>query len=236
MNVHEWGRHGDPPLVFWHSLGPDASGVAIAEIAPVLASSGRHVLAVDAPGFGGSPALAPEDYSVRALVERLRDLVDEREVVRPVLMGHSWGAAIAVSYAGAYPYDVRALVLLDSGHLDYADLPEVDPSLSVDAWIDVVRRSPDPRRAEVRGMAMHGLLEPVSSAWPVLAEHEIPTLLYLATRPPHVAVNREHIGRFQAAVPHADIRWPEDTGHSIFADVGPPLGDEIASWLVDQGV
>jgi hypothetical protein len=48
--------------------------------------------------------------------------------------------------------------------------------------------------------------------------------------------NRRHIARFEAAVPHADVRWPERAGHGILADVGPPLGDAIATWLVEQGL
>ena len=43
--------------------------------------------------------------------------------------------------------------------------------------------------------------------------------------------NREHIGRFEAAVPHAEVRWVPGAGHGILADIGPPLGDEIGEWL-----
>jgi hypothetical protein len=78
---------------------------------------------------------------------------------------------------------------------------------------------------------MHGLTASVSEAWPEIARHRIPTLLVLATLPPHVEQNREHIGRFVAAVPQADVRWAEQAGHGIVDDVGPPLGDEIAAWL-----
>ncbi len=78
---------------------------------------------------------------------------------------------------------------------------------------------------------MMGLVEPVSDAWPVLAERRIPMLLLLATEPPHVDQNREHVGRFEAAVPQAEIRWVPGAGHGMLADVGPPLGDEIADWL-----
>jgi hypothetical protein len=76
----------------------------------------------------------------------------------------------------------------------------------------------------------------VSGAWRAIAEHEIPTLLVLATEPPHGDQNRAHIGRFQSAVPHAEIRWADGAGHGLLADVGPPLGEDIASWLVEQGL
>jgi pimeloyl-ACP methyl ester carboxylesterase len=236
MHVREWGRQDDVPLLFWHALGPEASGAELGEVAPAIVDSGFHVLAVDGPGFGRSPALPADGYRLESLVELLHQLADGRALERPVLMGHSWGGAIAVTYAGSYPEDVRALVLLDSGHIDYRDLPGVDGDRPVDEWIAEVRTWPDPRHAEARGMAMCGLTERVSGAWRAIAEHEIPTLLVLATEPPHGDRNRAHIGRFQSAVPHAEIRWAAGAGHGLLADVGPPLGEDIASWLVEQGL
>jgi pimeloyl-ACP methyl ester carboxylesterase len=236
MHVREWGRQDDVPLLFWHGLGPEASGAELGEIAPAIVDSGFHVLAVDGPGFGRSPALPPEGYRLESIVELLHQLTDERDLERPVLMGHSWGGAIAVTYGSSYPEDVRALVLLDSGHIDYRDLPGIDGDRPVDEWIAEVRTWPDPRHAEARGMAMCGLADRVSSAWAAIAEHEIPTLLVLATEPPHGDQNRAHIGRFQSAVPHAEIRWADGAGHGLLADVGPPLGEEIAAWLVEQGL
>jgi hypothetical protein len=83
---------------------------------------------------------------------------------------------------------------------------------------------------------MKGLTDRVSDAWPSLDEHAIPTLLFLATELPHGLENRRHVARFEAAVPHADVRWPEGAGHGLLADVGSPLGDAIATWLVEQGL
>ena len=235
LAVHEWGDVSDVPLVFWHALGPDPSGADLAAAAPVLAGAGFRVLAVDGPGFGRSRLLPAEGYRLAALVAALRDLVDERELDRPVLMGHSWGGAVAVRYSGAHPDDVRALVLLDGGHIDYGSLSGVSRDRRADEWVEEARAR-DSRRAEARGRAMSGLTEPVSPAWPVLTAHEVPTLLLLATKPPHVEQNRAHIGRFEAAVPHADVRWVEGAGHGLLDDAGPPLHDEIATWLVEQAL
>jgi pimeloyl-ACP methyl ester carboxylesterase len=234
--VHHWGTHGGIPVVFWHALGPDASGSELADIAAVLASDGFHVIAVDGPGFGSTPLLSPERYRLASLVTLLREVIDGLALDRPVLMGHSWGGAVAVTYAAEHPDDVRALVLFDSGHIDYRDLPDVDPERPVEAWVADVEAREDSRRAEARGRAMKGLTDPVSGAWPALAQHEIPTLLFLATEPSHVHENRAHIARFEAAVPHAEIRWPEGATHGLLADIGAPLGDEIATWLVEQGL
>ena len=78
---------------------------------------------------------------------------------------------------------------------------------------------------------MYGLLDRISPAWDVIAAHGIPTLALLATAPPHGEQNRAHIGKFEAAMPHAELRWIENAGHGIVDTTGPALGDEIAHWL-----
>jgi pimeloyl-ACP methyl ester carboxylesterase len=230
LAVHEWGPPDGRTVFFWHALGPDASAEYFAPVAERLAAAGDHVVAVDGPGFGDSPLLEPEGYALDALVDLVQRLVVRLDLEPLVAIGHSWGGAIAVRYAAAHPENVSALVLLDSGHIDYADLPGVDVDRPVEDWVEEVRGR-DGVRAEARGRAMSGLTARVSDAWPVLAERGIPTLLLLATEPPHVDQNREHVGRFQEAVPHAEVRWAENAGHGIVQDVGAPLGDEIATWL-----
>ena len=54
-------------------------------------------------------------------------LADALELQRLALMGHSWGGSIAVHTAAAHPDRIDALVLLDSGHVDYGALPDVEP-------------------------------------------------------------------------------------------------------------
>jgi len=274
LAVREWGDAGLPTILFWHSLGPAVSGALIAEVAPRLVEAGWRVVAVDGPGFGASPLLPPERYRMEALVELARGLVTELDLETVTFMGHSWGGAVAVRFAGAYPEQVRALVLLDSGHIDYRELPDVDADRPVEAWIADAReravswesreafeddfreglKRPSPElleafltgtraegsallgsNPEAWGAAMASLVERVSVAWPALVEHRIPALLLLATEPPHVDQNREHIARFEAAVPHAEVRWVAGASHGILADVGPPLGDEIAEWLARFG-
>ena len=59
----------------------------------------------------------------------------------------------------------------------------------------------------------------------------IPTLLLLATLPPHVEVNERLLPAFLEALPHAEARWVPGAGHGLLADAGPALGTEIAEWL-----
>ena len=254
LAVRDWGGEGIP-LVFWHAMGPCASGAELVEVGPVLAARGYHPYSVDGPGFGASPAAT--DYALRALAAKLHETIDALALERPVVMGHSWGGAVVLAYAAGHP--VRALVLVDSGHIDYADLAAAtnappptqmrwESRAAFDAWLHdgLDRVTPEVLAgynagvhdvdgevtgtpAEVAVLARRGLLDRVSELWPGLAD--TPVLLFLATQEPHHTQNREHIGRFEAAVPHADIRWVDGASHGLIADVGPTLGDEVAEWL-----
>jgi pimeloyl-ACP methyl ester carboxylesterase len=82
----------------------------------------------------------------------VRRLADDLGWTRFVLAGHSWGGAIACHLAAAQPELVSALVLVDSGHLDYADTPGADLSATLDDLIaqgDETRLRLDDRHAVV---------------------------------------------------------------------------------------
>ena len=129
--VRRWGTRDGAPLLFLHALGP-ASSAAFLGLAVGPLEEGYAVAAPDLPGYGGSPPVAPDDYAVPALAELMTRLADELGWDRFVLVGHSWGGAIACHVAAAHPERIRALVLVDSGHLDYADTPGADLSASVE--------------------------------------------------------------------------------------------------------
>ncbi len=135
--THELGDPSAPPLVFLHALGIGTSGRYVSEIAPLLR---RRVVGVDAPGFGSSPPLAPEEYELEPYLQLVRGVLDGLGLARTAVMGHSWGGLVACHLAAADPERVSALVLLDSGHLDYPDQPGVDPDLPLEAWVERVSR------------------------------------------------------------------------------------------------
>jgi pimeloyl-ACP methyl ester carboxylesterase len=125
--VRRWGTRGGAPLLFLHSLGPASTAAFLGLGVGPLEDAGYDVAAPDLPGYGGSPPLPDTDaYAVPALAELVAALTAELGWSRFVLVGHSWGGAIACHVAAAHPELVGALVLVDSGHLDYADTPGAD--------------------------------------------------------------------------------------------------------------
>jgi pimeloyl-ACP methyl ester carboxylesterase len=130
LAVREWGEDGRP-LLFWHALG-DHTSLQPIEVAPILVHDhGFHVLAPDAPGFGGSPRLPDERYEPPALVELARSLLDELGLDRVVWTGSSWGGTVGVHFTAAHPERVEALVLLDGGY--------VDPSFEFGSSLEEIR-------------------------------------------------------------------------------------------------
>jgi pimeloyl-ACP methyl ester carboxylesterase len=134
-------------MLFLHSLGPAASGALLGPGVGPLADAGFAVAAPDHPGFGQSPPIDADAYAVPRPADRSWQIADALGWGELVLSGHSWGGSIAVHAAAARPDRVQALVLVDSGHLDYADQPGADlgkslESLSLEAEA-ARRRAPD---------------------------------------------------------------------------------------------
>lgn len=123
LAVREWGERDGRPFLFLHSLGPAASAAFLGLAAAPLVARGLRLVAPDQPGFGRSPAAPAEGYAVPALGALAWELADVLELEQPIVAGHSWGGVIACHMAAERPVDTRALVLVDSGHLDYAELP-----------------------------------------------------------------------------------------------------------------
>lgn len=108
-------------------------------------ATSSSVTTYDLRGCGQSaPA---EDYAVASFADELAWLCAELAIVRPVLVGHSLGGAIALEAAARHPSMPRAVVAVDPAPFD--PLPEFREALS--ALIAQLRDSAedDPRHAYV---------------------------------------------------------------------------------------
>jgi pimeloyl-ACP methyl ester carboxylesterase len=149
LYVRRWGPLDGKPFLFLHSLGSAASAALIHAGTGPLVDDGYAIAAPDLPGHGESPVVAPEDYEVTRLAQLGVSLADALGWERFVLGGHSWGGAIAVHIAAAHPGRVRALILVDSGHLDYAN----DPNGDINATMEQMIEDGESKRIHVRDRA-----------------------------------------------------------------------------------
>ena len=109
MHCRTYGRDG-PLLIALHG-GPGAPGY-MAPVARGLAD-GFRVLEPFQRGSGG------EELSVARHVADLRELIEEQCAgERPALLGHSWGAMLALATAAEHPGAVGPIVLVGCGTFD----------------------------------------------------------------------------------------------------------------------
>jgi pimeloyl-ACP methyl ester carboxylesterase len=102
--------HG-PAVVFVHGLASEWS-VWFRNISALALD--HRVIAVDLPGFGGSDGLGGR-VEIRHFVDALIQLLDQLEVGRVRMVGHSLGGVIAQQFAARYPARAAALVLVATG-------------------------------------------------------------------------------------------------------------------------
>ena len=95
-----------PTLVFLPGVG-GTTRYWESRIAPLAAS--RRLLLVDLLGYGRSPK-PWTTYSVERHVAELHRVLDGHDHL--TLVGHSFGAIVAVAYAARYPQQVERLILL----------------------------------------------------------------------------------------------------------------------------
>ena len=75
-------------------------------------SSDYRVIAVERPGHGKSDRPSGRTVDVEYQARLLHQALSSLNVAQPVLVGHSWGAALALSYALQYPTELSALILV----------------------------------------------------------------------------------------------------------------------------
>ncbi len=109
-NLHFVIRGSGRPVVLIH--GNPGSCQDWASLYGPLAAR-YQAFAFDRPGHGHSDRPTQgTDVTVETQARLLCSALDELRVERPILVGHSWGGALALVYAVLYPRDVSGLVLL----------------------------------------------------------------------------------------------------------------------------
>ena len=73
----------------------------------------RRAVSLDLRGHGQSEIPRNGDYSLIGMADDVGAVVDTLELERFVLVGHSLGGGVALTYAGAHPERVAGLLLLD---------------------------------------------------------------------------------------------------------------------------
>ena len=130
-----WGTHGSPIVLLGGAAEPAWVWHAVA---PRLASAGHRVFAVDLPPFGYTQRnVQPSMHGWLSLLEGFEKHLG---IVRPLIVGHSLGAAVAAGEALERPHAVTGIVLLDGDALPFGGGHSWLSNLLADPWYDAAYR------------------------------------------------------------------------------------------------
>ena len=110
VRLHYVERGSGVPLVLLHGNGSmiqdfESSGLID------LAAPNYRVIAFDRPGFGHSDRPRNVVWTPGAQAELINGALRRLDVSHAIVLGHSWGASVAVALALKYPSVVQGLVL-----------------------------------------------------------------------------------------------------------------------------
>lgn len=227
LAIQMWGGRGDAVLC-WHGVGFAAcGGRKFAELAPRLVRQGFRVLALDAPGFGRSPALQPEGYHPHSLADLVPGLLDAFEIERALFLGFSWGGDVGCHVAARHADRLVGLILLDAGYRD----PPFDPAVPYETYVKQNERKAEALADTIvepwlvaaveRGMAVG----PPSATRERVAAGRLPVLLVAAGEAPSTDLEQ-----FARDVPQARIYRLDGFGHNVLSDGGETVARLIERW------
>jgi pimeloyl-ACP methyl ester carboxylesterase len=126
LKVHYQQVGNGPDVVMVHGI---TGNLAVWHLHLVPALAGRYrLLTYDLRGHGLSDT-PPSGYTLDDMADDLLRLLDALDIERPVVVGHSYGADIALYLAAAHPRRVAEVIAIE------AALPAMEQVRDHDAWI-----------------------------------------------------------------------------------------------------
>jgi pimeloyl-ACP methyl ester carboxylesterase len=255
LHYCEWGPISAPPVLLLH--GGSAHSHWWESFADAIAD-GYHVIALDLRGHGDSSHADPPAYRISDYVSDLAALVDQLQLPRLHLIGHSLGAMVAGAFAPARIGRLLSLTLVDAQlHFSAAGVRYLQrlarfPQLSYPDLATAVRRfrvlptQTSAARAVIERMgawgfresegrwvlkfdrASLGQLEPVDLL-PALAQVCLPICV---VRGEHSTVlTRERAEVIQAHLPQARLIEIPDAHHHVMLDNLPAFAGQTRAFL-----
>lgn len=112
VHYQEFGERTAPPMILIH--GYTASVYVWKNAAPLLAEAGFRVIAIDLLGFGYSEKPAWFDYTIQSQARMVSRFMNLLGIGRSIVVGSSYGGAVAATMTLDEPERVEKLVLVDA--------------------------------------------------------------------------------------------------------------------------
>jgi len=111
IRLHYLEKGEGPPVVLIHGNVVTAEDFVLSGVFDRLARNHR-VIAFDRPGYGYSERPQGSLWTAIEQADLLQDAFDQLGIERPIVVGHSWGALVAMELALGQPDAVSGLVVL----------------------------------------------------------------------------------------------------------------------------
>jgi pimeloyl-ACP methyl ester carboxylesterase len=123
VRLHYSDRGEGSPVVLIHGNMVTGDDYDTSGVAAILLNSHR-VIIFDRPGFGHSERPHDRIWTADQQADLLHKALQQLGVVRPVVVGHSWGAIVAMAMAVRHEADIAGVVAL-SGYYFWTFRPDV---------------------------------------------------------------------------------------------------------------
>jgi pimeloyl-ACP methyl ester carboxylesterase len=134
VRLHYVDRGEGVPVVLLHGNGATIEDFTTSGLVDV-ASRGHRVIAFDRPGFGHSERPRGRRWTPAAQAALLERAFARLAIERPVIVGHSWGALVALALAARARAELRGLVLM-AGY--YYPIRRIDLALAAPLALPIV--------------------------------------------------------------------------------------------------
>jgi len=109
--IHYDKRGSGPAVVMIHGASGNLRDFTFS-MSDALANAGFTAIAVDRPGFGYSEREGGASFTPLAQAAKLRAAVAALGIERPIVMGHSYGGAVAAAWAVDAPESIAGAVIV----------------------------------------------------------------------------------------------------------------------------
>ncbi len=203
LRLHYLEQGHGAPVIYFHGAGGMAIELFAGPLGALLARWHR-VIAFDRPGYGASER-GPRTVGPRAQAALFNQVLRQLEIARPIVIGHSWGAALALAMAVADAKVARGLVLI-AGWCFPANHTTVRlMALAYAPLLGTLMTAP--LTPSLGRQLAEGLVERIFAPNPVPAGFaEFP--IELATRPNHLAANKDDLDALNRDVALLEPAYP----------------------------
>lgn len=132
LNIHatDQGDGEGPPVILIHGASGNVRDWHFGIVERL--TTARRVIAMDRPGFGYSDrAATPEAWQPSEQAKQLRRAARRMDARKPILVGHSWGAAVALAWALDAPDEVSGVVSVSGATMAWGGIAAALSSVGV---------------------------------------------------------------------------------------------------------